>query len=117
MNSDSEEFVYLITIGHKSGKPHEIEIWFVEYNNCYYLVAEHRERSHWVQNIQHNPKITVQVSSRNERTSRPTYSGSGRIIDRSTEPELAQAVSALMDAKYNWSDGLLVELKPQDRIN
>ena len=99
MNGDTEEFVYLTTTGHKSRKPHEIEIWFVEYNGCYYLVAETRERAHWVQNIQNNPQITVQVSRRNERSSRPTYSGVGRIIDRSVEPELARQVALQLMAK------------------
>jgi hypothetical protein len=29
------------------------------------------------------------------------------------EPQLAKVVSAKMDSKYNWSDGLIMELKPQ----
>jgi hypothetical protein len=28
------------------------------------------------------------------------------------EPRLAATVKALFDAKYGWSDGLIVELKP-----
>jgi hypothetical protein len=34
-------------------------------------------------------------------------------VDPAQEPELAQAVSALMDAKYNWSEGLIVQLCPE----
>ena len=41
------------------------------------------------------------------------YVGLGRIIDSSEEPELAKKVSDLMDAKYEWSDGLIVELRPE----
>lgn len=98
------EFLYLRTVGWKSGQPHEIEIWYVSYKGRYYLVAEHRERTHWVQNLQHHPAVTFHVEGK-------TYQGTGRAIDR-TEPELAAAVAALMDAKYNWSDGLIVELRP-----
>lgn len=35
------------------------------------------------------------------------------MIDRDTEPELALEVSRRMDAKYKWSDGLIVELRPE----
>jgi len=99
------EFLYLTTTGWKSGKPHEIEIWFVEHEGRYYLVSEHREQSHWVKNILHNPKISFWVE-------RQTYQGSGRAIDPQREPELAAEVSTKMDAKYGWSEGLIVELSP-----
>jgi hypothetical protein len=33
-------------------------------------------------------------------------------VDRAAEPELAAAVAGLMDAKYDWSSGQIVELKP-----
>jgi hypothetical protein len=46
-----EAFLYLTTIGHKSGQPHEIEIWYVEHGAGFYLCAEGHERAHWVQNI------------------------------------------------------------------
>lgn len=101
------EFFYLTTIGRKSGQPHEIEIWYVAHNGCYYLVSEHREHSHWVQNIQQTPAVRFWVNGQ-------TYSGMGRPIDPQAEPELAASVSALMDAKYSWSDGLIVELCPEN---
>ena len=102
---DEPQFLYLTTTGWKSGKAHEIEIWFVEHGGRYYLVSEHFEKSHWVQNIQHKPDITFRVGER-------TFRGKGRVVDRAKEPQLAAAVSALMDAKYDWSDGLIVELAP-----
>jgi deazaflavin-dependent oxidoreductase (nitroreductase family) len=105
--SDSEpQFLYVTTTGWKSGNPHQIEIWFVAHAGRYYIVSEHREKSHWVQNIRHHPAITVRVGER-------TFQGTGRAIDPQAEPDLAAAVCALMDAKYDWSDGLIVELKPE----
>lgn len=97
------QFLYLTTTGHISGKPHEIEIWFVPHAGKYYLVSEMRERSHWVQNIRRSPAISFRVGAH-------TFSGTGRVVDPTAEPELARAVSQLMDAKYNWSDGLIVEV-------
>lgn len=99
------EFLYLTTIGRKSGLPREIEIWYVAHEGCYYLCAEHREQTQWVQNIQHKSAILFWVNGQ-------VYQGTGQIIDPTAEPEIASAVSALFDAKYKWSDGLLVQLCP-----
>jgi deazaflavin-dependent oxidoreductase (nitroreductase family) len=99
------EFLYLTTMGWKSGDPHEIEIWYVVLGGKYYLVSEHREDSHWVKNIEHDPEVIFWANGQN-------YQGTGRIVDSEAEPELASAVSALMDEKYEWSDGLIVELMP-----
>jgi deazaflavin-dependent oxidoreductase (nitroreductase family) len=106
-DTSKAQFLYLTTTGWKTKNPHEIEIWFVEHEGRCYIVAERRERSHWVQNIGHNPAISFRVGEK-------TYRGTGRVIDPVREPALADAVSALMDTKYNWSDGLIVELSPGD---
>ena len=100
------EFLYLTTVGWKSGKPHEIEIWYVAHGDCFYLISEGREDAHWAKNIQHNPHIAFRVQGQ-------TYTGTGRAVNRATELELAQTISALMQAKYKWSDGLIVELCPE----
>jgi deazaflavin-dependent oxidoreductase (nitroreductase family) len=107
--SDNREpqFLYLTTIGRKSGKPHQIEIWFVEYQGCCYIVNE-GGGADWVKNIRNIPAITFSVGTRNDEP----VDGTGRVIEPATEPELTAAVKALMDAKYRWSDGLIVELKP-----
>jgi len=103
-------FFYLTSTGHRSGRPHEIEIWYVEYEGRYYIVAEHRERAHWVQNVRQHPAVTFRVGG-------AMYAGTGRVVDANAEPVLAAAVSARMDAKYAWSDGLIVELTPRERID
>ena len=103
--NNDHPYLYLTTTGHRTGSRHEIEIWYIAYGDCYYLVSERRERSHWVQNIQHNSAISFRVGE-------TTYQGQGRIILVADEPQLARSVKQLMDTKYNWSEGLIVELCP-----
>jgi deazaflavin-dependent oxidoreductase (nitroreductase family) len=105
VSNEREEFLYLTTTGWKSGRPHDIEIWFVGHEGKFYLVSEHERRSHWVQNIRRQPLISFRVGQ-------SKYKGSGRQVDREKEADLAQAVSALMNKKYGWSTGLIVELAP-----
>ncbi len=38
------QFLYLTTKGWKTGKVHEIEIWFVEQNEKYYVLSEHKKK-------------------------------------------------------------------------
>ena len=102
------QFLYLTTTGHISGQPHTIEIWFVSVAGSFYLVSEHHERSHWVRNIIANPAVRYAIGKRDG----DWVEGVGRIVDPGQEPALAATVQAAMDAKYGWSDGLIVELRP-----
>jgi deazaflavin-dependent oxidoreductase (nitroreductase family) len=95
----------LTTKGWKSGREHEIEIWFISYDDKYYLISERKEKAHWVQNIMHNPTVLFTVHSK-------SFEGTARTVDKHDEPKLAEEVSSLMHAKYGWSNGLIVELIP-----
>jgi len=99
------EFLYLTTTGWKSGNPHAIEIWFTELDGRYYVISEMGERSHWVQNLRRQPRVTFRVGRR-------TFQGQGRVVDTGREPELHAAVSQLSSEKYDWGEGLIVELRP-----
>lgn len=100
------EFLYLTTMGRKSGKRHEIEIWYVAHGNCYYLISGGGTDAHWVKNLLHNPHVSFWVLGH-------TYQGSACAIDRATEPELTEIIDGLMQAKYKWKEGLIVELCPE----
>lgn len=106
LNPD-ETFLYVITQGWKSGKAHEIEIWFVEHGDSYYILSGGGEKSHWVQNIQR--QAAVQVRLGREGAWQPAQA---RIIRPESEAQLLSQVLPLFQAKYNWSDGLLVEIHP-----
>lgn len=97
------QFLYLRTKGWKTGRQHQIEIWFVERDGKYYIVSERREKAHWVQNVLHNPDASFIVAGKESE-------GMARAVE---EPKLVAEVAKLMDAKYGWSEGLIVELAPR----
>jgi deazaflavin-dependent oxidoreductase (nitroreductase family) len=100
-----EEFLYLTTTGWKSGRPHEIEIWFVGHGGKFYLISQRGQRSHWVQNIKGQPVVSFRVGQ-------TLYKGRGREVDGKKEADLVRTVSARMNEKYEWSQGLTIELAP-----
>ena len=51
------KYLYLTTIGRRSGRPRRIEIWFTRHESAYYLVAEHGRRARWVQNLIVDPAV------------------------------------------------------------
>ena len=96
----------MTTLGWKTGKQHTIEIWFAEHNKRYYIISERLEGAHWVQNIKHNPAVSFSINDN-------MFKGNARIVDQGKESALAAEVLKLMDTKYKWSQGLIVELTPQ----
>ena len=98
-------YLYLTTIGRRSGLPREIEIWFTRRTGRYYVISEHSFTSHWVQNLLANPLVRWRVEDAN-------FTGRARVIDPAAEPELNEAIQALSRKKYDWGDGLVVELAP-----
>ena len=107
----TEHFLYLETRGRKTGQPREIEIWYVEEERQFYVVAEKREDAQWVKNLRAHADVTFSVGSRVDRASlMPRTAARARAIDDVRQPELAARVRALMQQKYGWSDGLVVEI-------
>lgn len=107
-------FLYLTTTGRKSGLPRRIEIWFVEDGGRRYVVAEMRRNAGWVKNLERDPRASITVGTRGAPESTLARTPvRARFIDPAAESELAARVSALMDRKYGWSDGLIVELAPE----
>jgi deazaflavin-dependent oxidoreductase (nitroreductase family) len=97
-------YLYLTTTGRVTAQAREIEIWFTEHGGRFYLVAE-RASANWVRNIHSMPQVKVRVGD-------AEFNAIARVLHNDREPELAAAVKALFDAKYGWSDGLIVELTP-----
>jgi F420H(2)-dependent quinone reductase len=106
-----ERFLYLTTTGRISGLLRTIEIWFVEHAGSFYVVAERREQAQWVQNLERDPAVHYRVGARDDRG--PEVPATARVV---RAPALVAEVSALMVAKYGWSEGLVVEIRPEERI-
>jgi deazaflavin-dependent oxidoreductase (nitroreductase family) len=105
-NNTEPAYLYLTTIGRRSGQPREIEIWFTRTNGCYYVIAEY-PTSQWVRNLTINAEVTVRLGEKR-------FAATARIISPDAEPELHAAVQQLSKEKYGWGEGVVVELKPED---
>ena len=101
----SEQFLYLTTTGRTSGLPREIEIWFVEADGKYYILAEKFHDAHWVRNIEKNPHVQVRVGNRR-------FEATARSLDRERDAVAWKMAQDLERAKYGWGDGLPVEIAP-----
>lgn len=102
------KYLYLTTVGRRSGVPRRIEIWFTRHEGRYYLVAEHGRRAQWVQNLVAEPAVRVRVGARSLRAH-------ARVVDHAAERALVRAVRRGSEAKYGWGAGLVVELSPAAR--
>jgi deazaflavin-dependent oxidoreductase (nitroreductase family) len=98
-------YLYLTTTGWKTGRPHEIEIWFTELDGCHYVISELGERAHWVQNLRRHPAVQFRVADQ-------SLHGEARVVDPEREPELHARACALSKSKYDWGEGTVVELSP-----
>jgi deazaflavin-dependent oxidoreductase (nitroreductase family) len=106
---ESERFLYLTTKGRVSGLPRTIEIWFVEHDGRYYVVSGGRHAAQWVKNIAADSSVRFRIGTRDDGGDSRATAAIARIA---LEPLLAAAVASRMDAKYGWSNGLIVEIAP-----
>jgi len=103
MDADTQ-FLYLTTTGRKTGLPREIEIWFVQDDGRFYILAEHGYKAHWVQNILINPRVHVRIGGQQ-------WDGSARVLDPDRDAEACANARQLAQEKYGWGDGLPVEIQ------
>jgi hypothetical protein len=61
--------------------------------------------ANWVRNVQSQPQVKVRVGE-------TEFNAIARVVRNDREPQIALTVKALFDAKYGWSEGLIVELTP-----
>ncbi|MEW6208994.1 MAG: nitroreductase family deazaflavin-dependent oxidoreductase [Acidobacteriota bacterium] len=99
------QYLYLTTTGRRTGLLREIEIWFVEFEGCYYILAEHFHRAQWVKNILANQRVRVRVGKRE-------FEAEARVLDRKRDATKWQTAQRLSREKYGWGEGLPVEIIP-----
>ena len=86
------ECCYVTTTGRRSGRPHEIEIWFGVVESTLYLISGNGPTADWYQNLLAQPAVTVRFG----HEMRP-----GR-ASPVTDPEQRNRVGDVMGAKYVW---------------
>ena len=102
MNS---QFIYITTTGRSTGLPREIEIWFVEADAKYYILAEKFHEAHWVRNIAKDPRVRVRLDDRH-------FDATARALDPERDAAAWRRAQDLAREKYGWGDGLPVEIVP-----
>jgi deazaflavin-dependent oxidoreductase (nitroreductase family) len=75
-----DDYCYLTTTGRRTGRPHEIEIWYAASDDgrTLYLLAGAGRGSDWVRNVEADPACTVRIGSRDA----PLRHARARILDR-----------------------------------
>ena len=101
------QYLYLTTVGRVTGEPRQIEIWFVESEGRFYILAEHFEGAQWVKNIRRNPRVRIRVNKQE-------FEATARVLDEQRDSETWQTAQRLSDEKYGWGDGLPVEITPDE---
>lgn len=79
----SRQTVSLTHYGRKSGKPHQVTIWFAVHGDKVYLGTTKVNR-HWVRNVQKTPQIKFSIGG--ER-----FEGTARFLSDRTESKRAQS--------------------------
>jgi hypothetical protein len=123
VDSDAAQPVcYVTTFGRVSGREHTIEIWYVEYRGCIYLLSGNGDRADWVKNLRARPEATLTVAPEGptgERSRPAKYLA--RVGPFEDETHIRQAI----EARYRgWRPGqplsawaaesLVVQLCPTD---
>lgn len=101
----SLNYLYLTTTGRVTGKPREIEIWFVEHGGRFYVLAEHLHDTQWVKNIKHSSRVSVRLGDL-------SFEATARVLDYERDRKAWLTAQELAREKYDWGDGLPVELTP-----
>jgi deazaflavin-dependent oxidoreductase (nitroreductase family) len=102
------KYLYLTTVGRVSGQPREIEIWFVESQGKFYVLAEHFREAHWVKNIERNPRVRV-------RLDQAQFDATARVLDPEGDCAAWEMAQRLSNEKYGWGEGLPVELEREKK--
>lgn len=92
-----DQFCYLTTTGRRSGRPHEIEIWFGYDSGVLYLLSGGGRRSDWVANLIADDAVRIRIGAAQS-------AATARIV---AEPGEDARARRLVAAKYQgWSQGL-----------
>lgn len=86
------ENCYLTTVGRRTGRSHEVEIWFGVVGDTLYLISGNGPGADWYRNALAAGLVTVRVGDETRRAS------ARDVVD----PAERRRVGELMGAKYPW---------------
>jgi deazaflavin-dependent oxidoreductase (nitroreductase family) len=89
----SHDVCYLTTTGRRTGRPHRIEIWFLETDGIVHLFAGDGESADWVRNLRRQPLVELELPDR------PARRYTGTVVE-SPDPALRRR----MDERYYDTD-------------
>ena len=90
-HADTEN-CYLATTGRRSGRVHQVEIWFGIIGDSLYLISGNGPSADWFRNALAEPFVTVRIDD-------ITMAGTARQVEDASE---RRRVGELMGAKYPW---------------
>jgi deazaflavin-dependent oxidoreductase (nitroreductase family) len=92
-----QPYVWLTTVGRRTGQPRTVELWFLLRGDTVYLLAGGGEGASWVRNAVAQPEVQVRVGG-------GTYRGRARTPERDSDED--QGARRGMAAKYQgWTEG------------
>lgn len=95
----------LVTVGRRSGRPHDIEMWFGVVEGMVCMISGNGDGADWYRNALHNPEVTV-------RFGRSRFTGRARPADPGDERRL---VGVEMTRKYaGWGGDAEIGLEEDD---
>jgi deazaflavin-dependent oxidoreductase (nitroreductase family) len=87
-----EENCYLTTVGRRTGRPHEIEIWFGVVDGGLALISGNGPTADWFRNLVATPDVMVRVRGEERH-------GVARVV---IDPAERRRIGEVMGAKYPW---------------
>ena len=94
---------YLTTVGRGTGRRHRIEIWYLDDDDCLYLLSGYCLKADWVRNLLAHPDVTVEIPP--HAASRVRAGESAYVADVGPF-ESERGIREGLDARYHgWTAG------------
>jgi hypothetical protein len=96
--------------GRKAGKKERIEVYLVENEDRFYILAEGQRNTHWLQHVVHNHIISFSVCSR-------SFGAIARIVhSQNGHKEIANQITEVIHGKYKRNKSPIVALTIESDI-
>jgi len=96
-HAGEQPYVWLTTVGRRTGQPRTVELWFLLERSTVYFLAGGGEGASWVRNSVAQPEVRVRLAG-------GTYRGRARSPERGSDED--QRVRRGIAAKYEgWTEG------------